>query len=76
MCQNTPVDSTSDKYMIKIPRFDSGRREDWIIFVNLVQKAPIGQNVTTGLPMNKFIEQVLKRDAKAELTQKANLKGI
>ena len=48
---NTPGDSTSGKYVIKIPRLDSGTPEEWIVFVDLVQKALVGQNVTTGPPM-------------------------
>ena len=36
MSQNTPRDTTSEKYMNKIPRFDSGNSGEWIIFVDLV----------------------------------------
>ena len=74
-CHNTPGDSTSDKNVIKIPRFDSGMSEVQIIFVDLVQKALVGQNVTTGPPMYKCMERVLKGVAKAEFTQQANLVG-
>ena len=74
-CHNTPGDRTSGKDVIKIPRFDSGTPEEWIIFVDLVQKALVGQNVTTGPPMYKCMERVLKGDAKAEFTQQANLVG-
>ena len=35
-CHNTPGNSPSGKYMIKIPRFDSGIPEECIIFVDLV----------------------------------------
>ena len=49
--------------------------EEWIIFVGLVQKALVGQNVTTGPPMYKCIERVLKGYAKAEFTQQTNLVG-
>ena len=69
MYHNIPDNSTSGKYIIKIPRFDSGTPEEWITFVNLVQKALVGQNVTTGPPMYKCIERVLKGDAKTEFTQ-------
>ena len=33
---NTPGDTTSGKYIIKIDRFDSDTPEEWIIFVDLV----------------------------------------
>ena len=74
-CHNTPGNSTSGKYVIKIPRFDSGTPEEWIIKMELVQKALVGQNVTTGPPMYKCMERVLKGDAKAEFTQQDNLVG-
>ena len=57
-CHNTTGNSTPGKYVIKIPKFDSGTNEEWIIFVDLVQKALVGQNITTGTPMYK---SVLKR---------------
>ena len=57
---NTPGDTTSGKYVIKIPRFDSGTPEEWIIFVDLVQKSLVGQNVTTGPPMYECMERVLQ----------------
>ena len=72
-CYNTLGDSTSGKYVIKMPRFDSGTLEEWIIFMDLVQKALVGQNVTNDPPMYKYMEWVLKGDAKAEFTQQANL---
>ena len=36
--QNTPGDTTSATYVIKIPRFDPSTPEEWIIFMDLVQK--------------------------------------
>ena len=61
--------------MIKIPRFDSGTPEECIIFVDLVQKALVGQNVTTDPSMYQCMERVLKGGVKAEFTQQANLVG-
>ena len=72
-CHNTPGDTTSGKYIIKIPRFDSGTPEEWIIFVDLVNKSLVGQNITTGPPMYKCMERMLKGDAKAEFLQQDNL---
>ena len=74
-CHNTPRDTTSGKNVIKIPRFDSGTPKEWIIFVDLVQKSLVGQNVTTDPPMYTCMERVLKDDAKAEFLQQANLVG-
>ena len=54
-CHNTPDNSTSGKYVIKIPRFGSGLREEWIIFIELVQKSLFGQNITTGSPMYEYM---------------------
>ena len=75
MCHNTPGDNTSGKYVIKIPRLNSGTPEEWIIFVELVQMALVGQNVTTSSPMYKHMERVLKCDAKAKFTQQAYVVG-
>ena len=72
---NTPGDSTSGKYVIKIPRFDSCTPEEWIISMDLVQKVLVGQNITTGSPIYTCIEKVLKSDAKEYFTQQANLVG-
>ena len=72
-CHNTPCDSISSKYVINLPRFDSGTSEEWIIVVDLVQKALVQQNITTGPPMYECMEWVLKGDTKAEFIQQANL---
>ena len=74
-CHNTHRDSTSGKYMIKIPRFDSGTPEEWIIFMDLFQESLVRQNVTSDPPMYKCMKSVLKGDAKAKLLQTANLVG-
>ena len=55
--------------MIKIPRFDSGIPEEWIIFVDFVQKTLIGQNIITGPPIHKYMERALKGDTIVEFTQ-------
>ena len=36
MCHYALGNSTSEKYVIKISRFDSGTPEEWILFVDLV----------------------------------------
>ena len=42
--------------------------------MDLVQKALVGQNVTTGSPMYERMDRVLKDDSKAKfLTQQTNL---
>ena len=64
-CQSTPGDTNSANYVIKIPRFDSGTSEEWIIFMDLVQKSLVEQNVTTGPTMYQCMERVLKGATKA-----------
>ena len=71
-CYNTCRDTTSGKYVIKIPRIDSGTPEEYIIFVNLVKKSLVGQNVTTGPPMYKCMERMLIGGTKTEYLQQAN----
>ena len=43
--------------------------------MDLVQKSHVGQKATSGPPMYKCMEKVLKRDTKAEYLQKPNLVG-
>ena len=43
--------------------------------MDLVQNSPVGQNVTTGPPMYKRMEGVLKVDAKDEFFQQTTLVG-
>ena len=72
MFHNTLKDTTSGKYIIKISWIYSDTPEEWIIFLNLLQKSPVGQNVTIGPSMYKCMERVLKENAKAEFLQQAN----
>ena len=37
-CHNNPSDSTTGKYVIKVPIYDSGHPEERIIFTELVNK--------------------------------------
>ena len=60
ICNKSPGDSSSAKYVIKIPRFGSGTPEERIIFKELVHKSLVGQNVTTDPPMYECMERVLK----------------
>ena len=72
-CHETPGDSTSVKHVTKSPDLTLVRLKSG--FVDLVQKALVGQNVTYGSPLYKCIDMVLKGDAKVEFTQQANLVG-
>ena len=67
--------NNSGKNISKILRFDSGAPKEWIIFMDLVQKALIGQNVTTDHPMYECMGGLLKVEAKVKFTQQANLAG-
>ena len=57
-CHNTPGDATSGKYAIKVPVYDSGHPEEWINFVELVNKCLIGQNITTGPAMYSVVQRL------------------
>ena len=47
--------------------------EEWIVFVDKVQKALVGRN--TGPLTYKYMQLLLKGDAKAEFIDKANFVG-
>ena len=65
-CYNTPGDNKTGKYVIQVPIYDSGHPEEWINFVELVNKCIIGQNITTGPQMYQLAVRVLQGDAKAQ----------
>ena len=74
-CHNTPGDTTSGKYTIKVPMYDSGDPEEWIIFRELVEKCIRGQNITSGPQMYQLVQRVLQGDAKAEFDRQADNAG-
>ena len=74
-CHNTPGDSTTGKYVIKVPIYDSGHPEEWIIFTELVNKCLVGQNITTGPQMYQLVQRVLQGDAKAQFDTQAAAHG-
>ena len=74
-CHNTPGDTTSGKYTIKVPMYDSGDPEEWLIFRELVSKCIKGQNITQGPQMYQLVQRVLQGDAKAEFDKQARDAG-
>ena len=74
-CHNTPGDATSGKYTIKVPMYDSGDPEEWLIFRELVSKCIKGQNITQGPQMYQLVLRVLQGDAKAEFEKQARDAG-
>lgn len=65
-CYNTPGDSKTGKYVIQVPIYDAGHPEEWINFVELVNKCIAGQNITAGPQMYQLVLRVLQGDAKAQ----------
>ena len=61
--------------LINIARFNSVTPKELIIFVDLIQKASVGQHVTTGSTLYRCMERVLKCGDKAKFSQQANLVG-
>merc|ERR1711966_427836 len=72
---NTPGDSTTGKYVIKVPIYDSGHPEEWIIFTELVNKCLVGQDITTGPQMYQLVQRVLQGYAKAQFDTQAAAHG-
>ena len=65
--QKGPGDNTIDKYVIKVPNYDSGNPEEWINFVEeVVNKCFVGQNISSGPQMYQLIQRALQDDAKAQ----------
>ena len=74
-CHDTPDDNIMCKYTIKIPMYDSGDPEEWIIFDYLICKWIRGQNIATGPQMFQLVQWVLQGDAKAEFDGQTMLIG-
>ena len=53
MCDINPIYFNLGEHIIEIPSFDSDAPEDCIIFIDVVQKALVGQNGTIGSPIYK-----------------------
>ena len=75
MWHNTLDNTSSEKYVIENPRFDSGTPDEWNFFVDVLLKALVGQHVATGTPIYKYMKRVLKGDPKAVFLQQANYVG-
>ena len=77
-CQNTPGDADSTTYNLQIPYFGSGTAEEWLIFVDNLNKGIIGQNITGGPKRYELAEKLLigemltafhtQRDARGDRT--------
>ena len=58
-CQNTPGDADSTTYNLQIPYFGSGTAEEWLQFVDNLNKGIKGQNITGGVKRYELAEKLL-----------------
>ena len=58
-CQNTPGDAESTTYNLNIPYFGSGTAEEWLQFVDNLNKGITGQNITDGPGRYGLAEKLL-----------------
>ena len=58
-CQNTPGDPDSTTYNLQIPFFGSGTAEEWLIFLDNLNKGIVGQHLQGGPKRYDLAEQVL-----------------
>ena len=64
-CFSVPGDTDSPAYSIQIPYFGAGTPEEWLMFLDNLDKALVGQNITDGPGRYEFTERLLKGDALA-----------
>ena len=69
-CHSSPGDPDSPVYSLQVPYFSTGSPEEWLLFMDNLNKAIIGQNITTGPSRYEFAERVLKGDALATFRHK------
>ena len=58
-CQNTPGDADSTTYNLQIPYFGSGTAEEWLQFVDNLNKGIKGQNIRRGDKRYELAEKIL-----------------
>ena len=59
----TPADATSTTYKLTIPIFKSKNSKEWLTWVKNVERAAIGQNVTTGPAKYALAKRLLEDGA-------------
>ena len=64
-CFSSPGDTDSPAYNIQIPYFGTGTPEEWLMFLDNLDKALVGQHITDGPRRYEFTERLLKGDALA-----------
>ena len=64
-CFSVPGDTESPAYNIQIPYFGTGTPEEWLMFLDNLDKALVGQHITDGPGRYTFTERLLKGDALA-----------
>ena len=64
-CFSSPGDTDSPAYNIQIPYFGSGTPEEWLMFLDNLDKALVGQHITDGPGRYEFTERLLQEDTLA-----------
>jgi len=69
-CHSSPGDPDSPVYSLQVPYFSTGGPEEWLLFMDNLNKAIISQNITGGPGRYEFAECVLKGDTLATFRHK------
>ncbi len=73
--RSVPTEEGSTTYDLSIPFFDQGTPEELLIFLNLLGKVFVGQNVTTGPQKYAIMRRLLTGDALLAFNLAANAAG-
>ena len=74
-CQNTPGDADSTTYNLQIPYFGSGTAEEWLQFVDNLNKGIKGQNIRRGDKRYELAEKLLIGDMLTAFKTQADARG-
>lgn len=73
--RSVPTDEASTTYDLSVPFFSNGSPEELLIFLNLLNRVFVGQNVTTGPQKYALIRRLLIGDALTAFNSKAMAAG-
>ena len=74
-CQNTPGDADSTTYNLQIPYFGSGTAEEWLQFVDNLNKGIKGQNIRRGDKRYELAEKLLIGEMLTAFKTQADARG-
>ena len=74
-CQNQPGQADSTTYNLSIPYFGQGSAEEWLMFLDNLNKGIVGQNITDGPGRYALAEKLLIGEMLTAFRTQTNARG-